>query len=92
MTQIRIHNASTIDYKNVSVAGQRYGDIAAGATSRSISVPLRFRYGIVRLTAAGRRINGQTLSSGGRKSTHRIDIADLDAGHLTIEVVRERTE
>ena len=31
--EIRIHNASTLDFTDVSIAGQDYGDIAVGETS-----------------------------------------------------------
>lgn len=88
-TEVRIENASTVDFTDVSVAGRSFGDIAAGATSEYERVELNLRYAALELTAAGKRITGQTLNLGGERFTYRIDIADLAAGHLAIDVVPE---
>lgn len=87
--EIRIQNNSTLDYSDVSVAGQPYGDLAAGETSEYRSVKLWFRYAVIRLTADGHKVNAQTLNLGAKRFTHRIDIIDLAAGHLAIEIVRD---
>lgn len=89
VAQIRIENASTVDYSAVSIAGQSFGDIGAGATTEYRPVRLRFRYATIRLTADGHRVTGQTLNFGSDKLTHRIDIIDLAAGHLAIDILRD---
>lgn len=86
-TEIRIENRSSLDYTDVSVAGQPYGDIAAGATSDYKSVKLNFGYAVIELRADGQYVTGQTLNMGARRFTHRIDVVDLAAGHLAIEVI-----
>ena len=87
--EIRIHNASTFDFTDVSVAGRDYGDIAAGVTSAYKKVKLRFRYAALELTADGNKVTGQTLNLGAERFTYEIDIIDLEAGHLAIEVIPE---
>ena len=46
-------------------------------------------YAAFELKADGKRITGQALHLGAKRFTYRIDVADLDAGHLDVEVVRE---
>ncbi len=89
VTEIRVQNISTLDYTDVSVAGQPYGDIAAGATSEYRSVGLSFRYAVIKLSAGGQNVTGQTLNMGAKKFTYRIDVVDLAAGQLAIEVIRD---
>ena len=86
-TEIRIQNVSTLDYTEVSVAGQSYGNIAAGATSDYKSLGLRFRYAAIGLTADGHTVTGQTMNFGAKRFTYRIDTVDLAAGQLAIEVI-----
>ena len=90
MIEVRIHNASTHDFTDVSVAGRSYGDIPAGETSAYKTVGARFRYAALDLKADGYRVTGQTLNLGAERFTYEIDIIDLEAGHLAIEVVAER--
>ena len=85
--EVRLHNASTVDFTDVSFAGSPFGDLAAGATSGYRTIGLRLGYGVLRLKAGGRSVNGQTLNFEGHRSTYRIEIIDLDAGHLAIEIV-----
>lgn len=86
---IRVENISSLDFTEVRVAGQHYGDIAAGATSPYERVEVRFRYAVIGLTADGRTITGQTLNLGSKRFTYRIDVVDLRAGQLAIKVVRD---
>ena len=62
--EIRIHNASTLDFTDVSIAGRDYGDIAVGETSAYTKVRLSFRYAALELKADGHRVTGQTLNFG----------------------------
>ena len=87
--EIRIHNASTLDFTDVSIAGRDYGDIAAGETSAYKKVRLSFRYAALELKADGHKVTGQTLNFGAERFTYEIDIVDLEAGHLAIEVIPE---
>lgn len=89
VVEIRIHNASTLDFTAVTVAGRSYGDIAAGATSDYQPVRSRLGYVLVELTADGQRVNAQTLNLRAKRFTHRIAIKDLGAGHLAVEIVRD---
>lgn len=88
-TEIRIHNASTLDYAEIEVAGEPFGELAAGATGEYRSVSLRAGYAALSFTADGQRVTGQALSLGARRYTWRIDVVDLAKGWLDIEVVRE---
>ena len=88
--EIRIRNASTLDFTDVSVAGQPYGDIAVGETTAYKKVRLSFRYAALELTADGHRVTGQTLNFGADRFTYEIDIVDLAAGHLAIEVIPDQ--
>lgn len=88
-TEIRIHNASTLDYAEIEVAGEPYGELAAGTTGEYRSVSLRAGYAALSFTADGQRVTGQALSLGARRYTWRIDVVDLAKGWLDIEVVRE---
>ena len=90
MIEVRIHNASTHDFTEVSVAGESYDDIPAGETSDYKTVGVRFRYAVLELKAGGHRVTGQTLNLGAERFTYEIDIVDLEAGHLAIEVVAEQ--
>ncbi len=68
--EIRIHNASSLDFSEVSVNGVDYGNIAAGATSADHTNGLGpFNYASMKLTADGRYITGQTLNMGADKFT-----------------------
>ena len=87
--EIRIHNASTLDSTDVSVAGWDYGDIAADETSAYKKVRLSFRYAALELKADGHKVTGQTLNLGAERFTYEIDIVDLEAGHMAIEVIPE---
>lgn len=90
MIEVRIHNASTHNFTGVSVAGQSYGDIPVGETSDYKTVGVRFRYAALALKADGHRVTGQTLNLGAERFTYEIDVLDLEAGHLAIEVVAEQ--
>lgn len=87
--EIRIQNVSALDYKDVRVADLPFGDLAAGATSTYQSVGLKYRYAVIGLTADGYAITGQTLNMGAKRFTYRIDVVDLAAGQLAIEVIRD---
>lgn len=88
--EIRVHNASTVDFTTLSVGDRTYDSLPAGSVSDYRDVTLRFRYATIWLTARGRRVSGQTLSFGADRFTHRIDIVDLDKGHLAIRIIPER--
>ena len=87
--EVRVRNDSAIDFDTLTIEGVDFGDLPAGATSDYQAVPLTLRYGALELEADGRRITGQTLNFGSDKFTYEIDIADLDRGHLAIEVVAD---
>ena len=87
--EVRIHNTSKLDFTDVSVAGQPYGDIEAGETSEYKKVKLSFRYAALELKADGHRVTGQTLNLGAERFTYEIDVIDLEAGHLAIKVIPE---
>ena len=87
--EIRVENHSDLDFTDVRVGGQPFGDIAAGATSDYQTVDLRFRYALVELTVGGHTVNGQTLATGADRFTYRIEVTDLRSGHLAIDVMRE---
>ncbi len=88
-TEIRIHNASTLDFAEIEVAGEAFGELAAGTTGEYRAVPLRAGYAAMSFKADGQRVTGQALSLGARRYTWRIDVVDLAKGWLDIEVVRE---
>ena len=92
VTEIRIHNASKLDFAEIEVAGESFGALAAGATGEYRPVTLRGRYAALSFTADGTRVTGQTLSFGAPRFTWRIDVVDLAKGWLDIEVVRDRDE
>ena len=92
VTEIRIHNASKLDFTDIEVAGESFGELAAGTTGEYLPVTLRGRYAALSFTADGRRVTGQALSFGAPRFTWRIEIVDLAKGWLDIEVVRERDE
>ena len=85
--EIRIQNASSRDFSDVRVADQRFGEVAAGETSDYRNVKLKSGYAAMEMSVDGHRITGQTLNVGSDRLTHRIDIIDLDRGHLNIKVV-----
>ncbi len=86
--EVRVENVSTDDFTDLSIAGQPYGDIAAGATSDYRVVRRKFGYVSMKLWADGRYMTGQTLTLGSR-FTYRIDVIDLEKRHLAIEIVRD---
>ena len=90
VTEIRIHNASKLDFADLEVAGESFGELAAGATGEYRPVTLRGRYAALSFTADGTRVTGQALSFGAPRFTWRIEIVDLAKGRLDIQVVRER--
>ena len=92
VTEIRIHNASKLDFDDIEVAGEPFGELAAGATGEYRPVTLRGRYAALSFTADGTRVTGQALCFGAPRFTWRIDVVDLAKGWLDIEVVRDRDE
>lgn len=87
--EVRIANVSQFDFTAVSVAGVDFGDIPIGATSEYKVVRTSLRYASIKLTADGRNVTGQTLNLGANRFTYAIDVVDLLAGQLKIEVVPE---
>ena len=87
--EVRIANVSQFDFTAVSVADVDFGDIPIGATSEYMRVRTSLRYAVVNLTADSRKITGQTLNLGANRFTYEIDVVDLLAGQLKIEVVPE---
>ena len=87
--EVRINNISQFDFTDVSVSDQSFGDIAAGASSDYVKVTTRLGYAVVKLTADGRKVTGQTLNYGAQRFTYEIDVVDLLAGQLAISVVPE---
>ena len=87
--EVRINNVSQFDFTDVSVADQPYGDIAAGGRSDYMKVKTRLGYAVIKLTADGRKVTGQTLNLGAERFTFEIDVVDLLAGQLAIRVVAE---
>ena len=92
VTEIRIHNASKQDFADIEVAGESFGELAAGATGEYRPVTLRGRYAALSFTVDDTRVTGQALSFGAPRFTWRIDVVDLAKGWLDIEVVRDRDE
>ena len=92
VTEIRIHNVSKLNFADIEVAGESFGELAAGATGEYRAVTLRGRYAALSFTADGTRVTGQALSFGAPRFTWRIDVVDLAKGWLDIEVVRDRDE
>ena len=92
VTEIRIHNVSKLDFADIEVAGESFGELAAGATGEYRPVTLRGRYAALSFTADGTRVTGQALSFGAPRFTWRIDVVDLAKGWLDIEVVRDRDD
>lgn len=88
-TEICVRNTSTLDFADVSVAGQPFGDIAAGMTSEYKIVRLRSKYASIALAADGHKVTDQTLNFGTKRFTYRIDVVNLGAGHLAKEVMGE---
>lgn len=87
--EVRVRNDSGTDFDALTIEGVEFGNLPAGATSDYRAVPLRLRYGALALEADGKRITGQTLNFGSSKFTYEIDVADLERGQLTIEVVAD---
>ena len=93
--ELRIENVSKHEFVDISVSGVSYGNLAPGERSDYQHVRTRSRYAVVRFTAAGHEVNAQTLNlcaegaRGTRRFTHRIDVRDLAAGHLAVEVLRD---
>lgn len=94
VVQVRIQNASMIDFHDVELGDTPYGRVPAGKTTEFKPVRLvpLLRYADLRLTGSGRRITGQTLIHRGRCFTHRVEVIDLTAGHLAIEVLQVRPD
>ena len=88
--EVRINNISQFDFTDVSVGDQSFGDIAAGGSSDYVTVSTRLGYAVVKLTADGRKVTGQTLNMGAKRFTYEIDVVDLLAGQLAISVVPEK--
>lgn len=87
--EVRISNISQYDFTDVSVAHQTFGDIAAGGSSDYVNVTTRFGYAVIEMTVDGRKVTGQTLNMGAKRFTYVIDVVDLLAGQLAIEVFAE---
>lgn len=87
--EIRINNISQFDFTDVSIGDQSYGDIAAGRRSEYLPVRTRLGYAVINLTADGRKVTGQTLNYGAKRYTYNIDVVDLLAGQLAIDVIAE---
>ena len=87
--EVRIANVSQFDFTAVSVADVEFGDIPIGATSAYKRVRTSLRYAVIKLTADGRKVTGQTLNLGANRFTYEIDVVDLLAGQLKIEVIPE---
>lgn len=87
--EVRINNISQFDFTDVSVADQSFGDIDAGGSSDYVTVSTRLGYAVIKLTADGRRVTGQTLNMRAKRFTYDIDVVDLLAGQLAISVVPE---
>ena len=63
--------------------------LPTGETSAYKKVRLSFRYAALEFKADGHKVTGQTLNFGAERFTYEIDIVDLEAGHLAIEVIPE---
>ncbi len=87
---IRVENVSAVDFRQVRIAGQAYGDVPAGAITDFKPVRLFCRYGVLRFTARGHSVTAQTLNFRARLFTYRVAVKDLAAGHLDVDVVPER--
>lgn len=87
--QVRIENASPYDLTDVFVAGQPFGDIAAGETSAYHDVTFTFRYAAMKMYVDGRYVTAQSLNYGADRFTYVLDVADLEKGHLDIEIVKD---
>ena len=92
VAQVRIQNVSPVDFHEVELGDTSYGEVPAGTATEYKPVRLvpLLRYADLRLTARGHRVIGETLMHRARRFTHRVDIIDLEAGQLDIEVIRER--
>ena len=92
IAHVRIQNVSSVDFHEVELGDTTYGEITAGEVTEYKPVRLvpMLRYADLRLTARGHRVTGTTLMHRATRFTHRVDIIDLDAGQLDIEVIRER--
>lgn len=86
---VRIENLSRHHFSAVRLNDTAFGDVAPGDTSAYRFVSLPFRYGILRMKADGHPINAQTLNFWSSRFTYRVEVKDLSAGHLAIDVRRE---
>lgn len=88
---VRIENASPMDFHEVELGDTFYGEIPAGTITdfKAVRLVPLLRYADLRLTVDGVRVSGQTLMHGSSRFTHRVDVVDLEAGHLEIDVRRE---
>lgn len=89
-TEIRVENVSRHDFTDLSIAGEPYGDVPAGATSDYRAVKRKLGYIAMKLLVDGRWMTGQTLTMGSDRFTYRIGVKDFAKRHLTIEIVRDR--
>jgi hypothetical protein len=87
--EVRIANVSQFGFTEVSISDVDFGDVPIGATSDYKTVRTNLRYAVVKLTADGRNVTGQTLNLGANRFTYEVDVVDLLAGQLKIEVVPE---
>ncbi|NNF58524.1 MAG: hypothetical protein HKN04_09800 [Rhodothermaceae bacterium] len=94
VVHVRIQNVSPVEFHAVELGDTRYGDVPVGTTTAYKPVRLvpLLRYADLRLTVDGHRITGTTLMHGHSRFTHRVNIVDLEKGHLDIEVIRERDD
>lgn len=76
-----------MDFAEIEVAGEAFGELAAGTTGEYRAVSLRAGYAALSFKADSQRVTGQALSLGSRRYTWRIDVVDLAKGWLDIEVV-----
>ena len=88
--EIRVENVSSHDFTDLSIAGEPYGDVPAGATTDYRKVKRKLGYVAMKLWVDGRYVTGQTLTMGSNPFTYRIGVKNLAKRHLTIEIVRDR--
>ena len=89
--QIRVENISTHELTNLRIAGQPYGNVGPGEMTDYKTVKLRFHYSVLNLYVDGKYVTGQTLNFGPPRITYQIDVKDLDAGHLAIDLVHDES-
>ena len=87
--EIRVHNATAVDFHDVTIAGQAYGHVAAGETTSYRSVDTVLGYATMYLTAGGFDVNAQTLTESSKPLTFEVHILDLAAGHLDVQILKD---